>query len=256
MTRIERRGLSVVGLVTYLLVILAWAAILARWIPMPGAMAGANVAAPGVPEAMALSAGLVGVAFYLLMWGVMMTAMMFPSVAPTFREFYETRQGASAGARALHTVAFVATFTATWTLTGLVPLAANAVVPVARVAGSVPELFLGATLLAVGTYQLSRTKYRHLRHCRTALHRVDPAPGTAGAVRSGLAVAADSVGCCWALMALMVVVGSMNVLWMALVTVALSAEVLAPRGLAIARALGVVSGVAGVVLVLVGLLGG
>jgi predicted metal-binding membrane protein len=54
-------------------------------------------------------------------------------------------------------------------------------------------------------------------------------------------------GCCWALMALLYVGGVMNILWIAALTVLVAIEKVAPKGEAIAKALGAVMIGAGVV---------
>ena len=74
-------------------------------------------------------------------------------------------------------------------------------------------------------------------------------PGVRGAARMSARFSAVCIGCCWALFALMVVVGSMNVLWMAAITLVLSVERMFEWGERLARGVGVVSAVAGGVLV-------
>ena len=98
---------------------------------------------------------------------------------------------------------------------------------------------------------MSPFKYRCLRRCRTPLgflisnHR----SGVRGAIRTSAAFSAFCVGCCWALFAVKVVVGSMNLVWMALIAVVLSLERVVDRGERVARGTGVAAGIAGVVLV-------
>lgn len=57
------------------------------------------------------------------------------------------------------------------------------------------------------------------------------------------------VGCCWALFAFMVVVGSMNILWMAVITVVLSLERTVAWGAQLARAVGILAGGGGIVII-------
>ena len=251
--RLPAADLPLVALVTYVVALLAWLAVVDRWLPMPGGGAAPTMqlADPGAPEAMALSNGVAGAGLYLAMWGVMMVAMMYPSSVPLFRLYHRTITGASRAGRVARLGAFMGTYVAVWTLTGLVPLAVNAVVPLATVADRHAALLLGGTLLLVAGYQVSPYKHRCLRRCRTPLsflmshHR----PGVRGAVRTSAAFGGVCVGCCWALFALMVVVGSMNLVWMALVTVVLSLERAVTWGEHVARGTGVVAGVAGVALV-------
>ncbi|WP_254534702.1 DUF2182 domain-containing protein [Halomarina litorea] len=252
-------GTALVAVAVYLVVALAWDAMVFRWLPMPGADGSSmsmDMAAPGVPEAMATGSGATGWALYLLMWGVMMIAMMYPSSVPLVRLYYRTLTGVSTRAKSLRVGAFLGTYTLVWTATGLVPLAANRVVPITAVGGS--EVLLGGTLLLLAGYQLSSYKDRCLRHCRLPLgylmqhHR----PGVRGASRMGLEHAWFCLGCCWALFAFMVVVGTMNLVWMVLITAVLSLERTVSWGDTLARGVGVAAGVAGCAVLFATLLGG
>ena len=60
------------------------------------------------------------------------------------------------------------------------------------------------------------------------------------------------VGCCWALMALMVVAGSMSVAWMAALTLVFITEKVWRRGLALSRVVGAGALVASVAVVVMG----
>ncbi|MBV0923083.1 DUF2182 domain-containing protein [Halomicroarcula limicola] len=243
-----------VALVTYVIALLAWVAVVERWLPMVGSDGGMEMqmSAPGAPEAMALSNGLPGVGLYLVMWGVMMVAMMYPSSVPLFRMYHRTIAGATRSGRAARLAAFMGTYALVWTLTGVVPLAVNAVVPVAAVAESHTALLFGGTLVLLSAYQLSPYKYRCLRYCRTPLGFLMEyqRPGIRGAAAMSARFSLFCVGCCWALFAVMVVVGSMNVLWMAALTVVLSLERLVGWGERLASGVGVLAGVGGAALLL------
>ncbi len=258
-SRPTETGRHAVGFVTYLIALVAWIVLVADWLPPIGGPTGMEMgmgqsmmrmAGPGAPEAMALSNGLLGIALYLVMWGVMMVGMMYPSATATFRGYDRSLQTASKSVRTIEVAVFVGTYTVVWSLVGLVPLAVNAVVPIASLAADgAGSLLLAIALLTVSLYQFSRTKRRHLRHCRVPHYFAsDERTGIRHAVRSGLQFGADSVGCCWALMGLVVVVGSMNVLWMAVVTVLVTAELLVPAGKRVANVIGVLTGFSGVVL--------
>jgi predicted metal-binding membrane protein len=60
-----------------------------------------------------------------------------------------------------------------------------------------------------------------------------------GCLRLGLRHGAYCVGCCWILMALLFVVGVMNVLWIALLALLVLVEKLAPWGRWVSRVAGV-----------------
>jgi predicted metal-binding membrane protein len=248
--RVTLRCVPFVALVAYVIALLAWAAVVGRWLPMPHGPADAQMGMsdPGVPEATALSNGATGIGLYLLTWGVMMIAMMYPSSVPLFGLYYKTIEGTTKLGTAARLGAFVGTYAFVWTLTGIVPLVVNAVVPLATVASEHTGLLVGGTLLLLSGYQLSPCKHRCLRYCRSPLgvlmseHR----PGVRGAVRTSWEFSVFCVGCCWALFAFMAVVGSMNVVWMALITAVLSLERVVGWGDRLARATGVVAGIAGV----------
>lgn len=255
--RSGRQSVPLVVLATYGIALLAWVAVVTRWLPMPGTESGGmGMSAPGGPEAMALSNGLSGVGLYLVMWAVMMVAMMYPSSVPLFRLYYQTLDGTTRLGKATRVGAFMGTYALVWTVTGVVPLVVNAVLPVATLAPEQSGLLVGGTLIVLAAYQLSPYKNRCLQHCRTPLgflleyHR----PGVRGAARMSARFSTYCIGCCWALFALLVVVGSMNILWMAAITLVLSVERLFEWGERLAKGVGVVSAVAGSALVIVSVL--
>lgn len=242
-----------VALVTYLIAVVAWLAIIDRWLPMPGGAMDVQMrmSDPGVPEAMALENGLTGAGLYLIMWAVMMIAMMYPSSVPLFRLYYKTIEGTTKAGKAARVAAFMGTYALVWMVTGVVPLVVNVVVPLATIPAQYSGLLMGGTLLLLAGYQVSPYKYRCLRYCRSPLgflmssHR----PGVRGAARMSWEFSIFCVGCCWALFAFMVIVGSMNIVWMALITVVLSLERAVPWGERVARWTGIVAGIAGVAVV-------
>lgn len=246
----HRRERRVVAFGVYAVALLAWLSMVGGWLPMPSSGVGTTMGMtdPGVPEAMAAGAGPTGWALYLLMWGVMMVAMMYPSSAPLVSMYHRTLDGRGRGERLLRVGAFLGSYTLLWTAVGVVPLAANYAVPVSRLAAS--GTFLGVTLLLLAAYQLSPYKERCLDHCRTPLGFLltHSRPGVRGAAWMGVHHGSYCLGCCWALFAFMVVVGTMNLVWMAGITLVLSVERTVSWGDRLARAVGVAAGVAGVAL--------
>jgi predicted metal-binding membrane protein len=75
-------------------------------------------------------------------------------------------------------------------------------------------------LLAAAVWQLTPLKSVCLRHCRSPLsfflRHGRAAARPLGALQMGAAHGAFCVGCCWALMAILVAMGTMNLGWMAL----------------------------------------
>jgi predicted metal-binding membrane protein len=62
--------------------------------------------------------------------------------------------------------------------------------------------------------------------------------GTWGALRMGLHHGAYCLGCCWVLMALLFVMGVMNLVWIAAVAGFVLLEKVAPQGQLVSRATG------------------
>src|SRR5262249_31005322 len=90
--------------------------------------------------------------------------------------------------------------------------------------------YLSALLLAVaGAYQFTVCKDACLARCRSrvALVMIQRGEGIADAFSQGLRQGAWCLGCCWLLMALLFVLGVMNLIWI----VALTALVLVEQSL-------------------------
>lgn len=179
---------------------------------------------------------------FLAGWLTMMTAMMLPSAAPFVLLLGRTAPDGRAG-RAMAMAA--SGYLAIWTLAGLPALAAES-------AMHVPAAVVAATLVIAGAYQLSPLKERCLTRCRSPLGFVLERwrSGRCAAMRLGWSHGVYCLGCCWALMAVLVVAGAMGLAWVAVIAVVVAIEKLAPRGPAIGRALGVALVAVGVAITL------
>jgi predicted metal-binding membrane protein len=98
----------------------------------------------------------------------------------------------------------------------------------------------GAILLGAGIYQLTPFKGACLTHCRSPLGFMMTSwrEGALGAFRMGLQHGAYCVGCCWALMCMLFVVGVMNLAWVGALTVFVLLEKAGPAGGMLARIAG------------------
>jgi predicted metal-binding membrane protein len=176
---------------------------------------------------------------FLAMWTTMMVAMMFPTVMPIvlLHRLVVRRRGEGP----LPTVAFAAGYLVIWAVAGLVPLAALiGFRSVAEEAAWVDRAG-GAVLVTAGLYQFTRWKETCQRACRsplTFLTTHDFGGGSAGALRTGVSHGLFCLGCCWALMAVLVVVGLMNLVWMAGIAIVFLAEKHWRRGAGLARVVG------------------
>jgi predicted metal-binding membrane protein len=110
----------------------------------------------------------------------------------------------------------------------------------------------GALFIAAGAYQLTPLKHACLKNCRSPLHFIMARwrNGAAGAFRMGLEHGAYCVGCCWFLMGLLFVLGVMNLLWVAALTVLVLVEKAGPRGEWTARIGGIAMLAAGLYLLI------
>ena len=164
----------------------------------------------------------VAIPLLMVMWVLMMVAMMFPTIAPvvlTHRRVMRQR-----GAGEVPTVAFVGGYLVVWSLFGIVPL--TGFLGFRHVTTDASSRWLaavaGGVLALAGAYQFSRWKATCARACVSPLAfvvRHDFGTGARGAFRAGVAHGAYCLGCCWALMSVLLVVGLMNLAWMAAITV-------------------------------------
>jgi predicted metal-binding membrane protein len=217
--------------------------------PMPGGwkMSMAWMRMPGQTWPMAAAS-------FLGMWVVMMVAMMLPALVPMLRR-YRRAVATTAETNVGRLTAIVGVgYFFVWTVFGMaafplgVALAAIEMQQPA-LARAVP-IVVGVVVVIAGVFQFTAWKARHLACCREM-----PRPGRmlqadAGtAWRHGLRLGLHCSQCCFGLMAILLVIGVMDVAAMAVVATAITIERLAPRGERIARAIGAVVVGAGLLLI-------
>lgn len=159
----------------------------------------------------------------VVMWAVMMIAMMLPSAAPMILVFttINRKRRADAGTPHVNTALFVAGYLTMWT--GFSVAAAAAQWTLQHVALMAPATMavgprVGAALLIVAAiYQVTPFKYACLARCQTPFGflMAEWREGDAGAFLMGVRHGLFCLGCCWVLMALLFVVGVMNLAWVA-----------------------------------------
>jgi len=183
------------------------------------------------------------------MWAIMMAAMMLPTLVPTLSTYDALIRSAN-GTRAgwigvllgyfavwVGVAAVLAALQVTFLTTGLVDGL-----------GAFTSVWLsGVLLLGVGLFQFSRLKAichgvchspmsYFLGHWRT---------GFAGGVRMGAGLGAFCAGCCWGLMALGFVGGTMSLAWMGLATLFMVVEKLPEIGHHVIKPMGIALMIAG-----------
>ncbi|HLK85576.1 MAG TPA: DUF2182 domain-containing protein [Candidatus Binataceae bacterium] len=175
---------------------------------------------PGMSMASPWSATQLWLTF--LMWAVMMVAMMMPSTAPMVALYARVVEGRNTSPR-LRVWLFVGGYIAVWTgFSALAAVAQAAMQEAALLTGAmrVAPVMGGVLLALAGAYQLSPLKRRCLRHCQSPMGflMTNWRESVAGAFTMGVRHGAYCVGCCWMLMALLFVVGVMNLAWVAALT--------------------------------------
>jgi predicted metal-binding membrane protein len=110
-------------------------------------------------------------------------------------------------------------------------------------------LVSGVVLIGVGLYQMTPLKSKCLTRCQSPLDFLmsNWREGASGALIIGLRHGLYCLGCCWALMLVLFVVGVMNYAWIAVLTAFVLLEKFGPMGLRIARVAGFALIIAGVV---------
>lgn len=156
-------------------------------------------------------------AFVFLMWSAMSLAMMLPSAAPMILTYAEIADTAlRKGEPVVTPFALACGYAAIWICFSAA--AALAQISIARIgldaaAGILP----GAVFVAAGSYQFSGLKQACLSVCQRPFPFFFANWRTTmrGVFGLGLRQGLHCLGCCWALMGLMLIAGAMNPVWMA-----------------------------------------
>ena len=179
-------------------------------------------------------------ATFIGMWIVMMVAMMLPSLVPMLVSYRAAVAGD--GRHLLRLTAVVsAGYYFVWMLAGVAayPLGlalAEAGMQRPALARGVP-IAAGLVVMIAGALQFTAWKTRRLKCCRSALACCLPAEsGTAW--QHGLRLGFNCVQCCAGFTGALLVLGVMDLRAMVVVTLAITAERLAPSGEHVARVIG------------------
>jgi predicted metal-binding membrane protein len=188
---------------------------------------------------------------FLLAWLAMMAAMMLPSMAPVLKLY----RRAAAGGRVAPFPYFVAGYLVVWMVPAIPAYFAWRELAMSLASGSASAGRLaGAVFFGAGLWQLTPLKTTCLRHCRSPmsffLRFGKSVERPIGATKLGLIHGLYCGGCCWAMFAVLVALGTMNIGWMLILTALIVAEKTIPVGEKVSRVAGGLSLVFGVVLLL------
>jgi predicted metal-binding membrane protein len=221
MSHLERRATLLTVAILVGLAALAWALTVKRALDMSGMTTGLGQVGSRMPNDMAAP-------LFMAMWLTMMVAMMFPTIAPMVLAHHMVV--AQRGEGLLPTMAFVLGYLVVWTAIGLGPMAAFLAfhnLPIEAAGSSWMPIVAGGVLVGAGLYQFTPLKGVCLKACRTPLSFIlthDFGSGAPGAFRAGVVHGAYCLGCCWALMSVLLVMGLMNLVWMAALSLVFLAE--------------------------------
>jgi len=160
------------------------------------------------------------------MWTVMMVGMMTPTVLPIMLMVAAlARQRKAAGRPYAGAFYFLTGYLIIWTAFSFIATLLQW--GLHRVAWVSPEMtagnrwFAGAVLIAAGVFQFTPMKNRCLTCCQSPIDFLMTRwrEGRMGAIKMGLENGLLCAGCCWLLMLLLFVVGVMNLLWIAIISV-------------------------------------
>jgi predicted metal-binding membrane protein len=178
-------------------------------------------------------------------WVLMTVAMMLPTILPllgVFGRLVENRPD-----HALLLILVITGYLSIWTVFGLAAHALDFLLH--SLVTAVPWLtfngwLIGACVMAAaGAFQFSALKYRCLDKCRAPFSFVNEHWRGRAAHRQsfllGMHHGLFCVGCCWAIMLLMFVVGTGSVGWMLVVGAVMAIEKNAPWGRRLSSPLGV-----------------
>lgn len=226
--------------------LMAWAALFAMAVPEELRALELTYGA-GLIEA--LCGGVLGASGFapaFAMWALMSAAMMAPTALPALRTYDDLGHVTATGFGQL-----LAGYLAAWLGFSLLAAAAQVALTRAGLVGvlgqslSVP--LTAALLIGAGAWQFTALKAACLSRCRAPLsffiqHWEE------GPFRNGLRLGLDCVGCCWALMLLAFVGGTMNLMFMGLAMVLMTLEKLPDIGRYLTKPLGLALIAAGLAL--------
>ncbi len=200
-------------------------------------MAGTGTAADamggmgGMGGFQAVSGHTMSLVAFVIAWLAMMAAMMLPAVLPVVRLY----SLAADEGRVAPLPFFVAGYLVVWTLVGL-PAYFGWRALMDPISDGRPwaARLAGGVLLLAAVWQLTPLKSMCLRHCRSPMSVFLRVRGSlarpSAALRAGSTHGLYCVGCCWALMAILVALGTMNLAWMLGLAVLILLEKNAPWG--------------------------
>ncbi len=191
---------------------------------------------------------LVGFALFMGVWTVGMAAMMLPSTIPIVSLLSRNSEAEGVGTpsnRSLGDPAqFLLGYLGVWSLIGVLAfLGSQFVMTSLSNPGGIngfAGLASGAAVFLAGAYQLSPLKQKALEACRSPMTFVLARwrTGALGRILMGADYSSFCTRCCWALMAILVLVALMSLPWMIFFAGVIYAEKVLPHGVGFSKGFG------------------
>jgi predicted metal-binding membrane protein len=203
---------------------------------------------------MPMSASWTGADFFFTfaMWSVMMIGMMSATAFPVLSLFSGMQKNRTGRAPDKTVLLFGVGYLIVWigfsSVAALAQWALHEAAVLSTGMATTSSVLAGIVLLLAGAYQLTPTKGACLRQCQSPLGflMTNWREGAKGALAMGLKHGKYCLGCCWALMCVLFVVGVMNLAWVAALTGFILIEKFGRSGFYVARLGGVAMMAAGI----------
>jgi predicted metal-binding membrane protein len=197
----------------YLCVFAAWGGLYLMQVPPELRELGELYGAEFWREFCSIEAGWAGAPTIFGMWLLMSAAMMAPTAIPAFVTWEDlTVSGAARGFGAI-TLGYLGVWAGFSAIATVFQVILSEWQVIDTLGRSQNDVLTAGLLAGAGAYQFSALKEACLSKCRKPLtffmQHWDEGP-----LRMGVRLGAVCLGCCWALMALAFVGGTMNLLWM------------------------------------------
>jgi predicted metal-binding membrane protein len=171
--------------------------------------------------------------FAFAMWTVMMVGMMLPTAAPLLLLFARTKHGGRQ-TQSFTTLYLAFGYAAIWIVFSVIAatlqLGLHQAALLSAAMKTPSRIVASVVLVGAGAFQYTALKRACLVKCQTPLGFLMTywRNGRVGAFRMGVRHGVFCVGCCWAVMLLLFVVGVMNLAWVALLAAFVLLEKISP----------------------------
>lgn len=170
-----------------------------------------------------------------LMWAIMMAAMMLPTAAPMILAYArmqasDRNRGTSWWLVAAFSGGYVIAWSAFSLAAAVLQVGLTAFAFMSPMTMNMTRTLASGTLIIAGLYQFSSLKQSCLQQCRTPMSFLltQWREGARGALGMGWRHGLLCVGCCWALMGVLFIVGVMNTAWIVAITIYVLIEKIVP----------------------------